>query len=122
MMNQNPKLTLPSHFILSVRNTNLHIYNLTSILILVLKDFHIQRMFKFNLLCYYNFNVAKAPPCSRWDTGRVVPFVLVLLTDGIYLSLCILVTYGQNIILIFHLSDAFIGYFIGKRVTDSQMK
>ena len=31
-----------------------------------------------------NFSGAKVPPCSSWDTGRVAPFVLVLLTDRIY--------------------------------------
>ena len=44
-----------------------------------------------------NLSGAKAPPCSSWDTGRVAPFVLVLLTDKI------------SLVSIFYMSDAFIG-------------
>ena len=43
----------------------------------------------------------QAPPCSSWDTGREVPFVLVLLTDGKPLSIFLLVTHGQNVNLSF---------------------
>ena len=43
----------------------------------------------------------QAPPCSSWDTGREVPFVLVLLTDGKSLSIFLLVTHGQNVNLSF---------------------
>ena len=44
------------------------------------------------------------PPCSSWDTGRVAPFLYVLLTDGIslvarflYLYKCYLRTEYQKI-------------------------
>ena len=42
----------------------------------------------------------------------------MLLTDRISLYLAQLVTHGQN--LLFSLSDSFIGYFIGKKVTKQQ--
>ena len=32
----------------------------------------------FCFMIYYNFNGAKVPPCSSWDTGTVVPFVGVI--------------------------------------------
>ena len=55
---------------------------------------------------------------SSCDSGRVAPSILVLLMDGISLSLLFgLLTDG---ITIFYLCDELIGCFVGKKVTDKQ--
>ena len=56
---------------------------------------------------HYNFSGAKAPPFSSWDTGRVAPFIEVLLTEK--MSSVVLLT---DRIFIFYKSDVFIGYWL----------